>query len=80
MRDPHTVQIQTLYNHGFRQASDLAYADEALLANIPGIEADQIARIKTSALQVAAAEKKAVPTVKTGRTDAKAMATETGGA
>lgn len=35
-------QIQTLYNHGFRRAEDIADADEALLATMPGIEKEQV--------------------------------------
>jgi N utilization substance protein A len=50
-------QIQTLYNHGFRSAADVANADDALLGSLPGIEKEQITRLKDSARAVVALEK-----------------------
>jgi N utilization substance protein A len=50
-------QIQTLYNHGFRRAEDVANADVALLESLPGIEKDQVQRFKDSARSVMAIEK-----------------------
>jgi hypothetical protein len=55
-------QIQTLYNHGFRRAEDVADADETLLASMPGIEKDQVAKIieKAKAVLVQEAEEGAL--------------------
>lgn len=49
-------QIQTLYNHGFRRAEDVAEADEALLASMPGIDKDQVTKIIDKAKAVLADE------------------------
>ena len=51
-------QIQTLYNHGFRRAEDVAEADEALLASMPGIEKEQVSKIIGNAKAVLAEEAK----------------------
>ncbi|MEI6790112.1 MAG: transcription termination factor NusA [Myxococcaceae bacterium] len=46
------IQIQTLYNHGFRKAEDLVLADPELLKNLPGMKADQIESIQKNAAEV----------------------------
>lgn len=46
------IQIQTLYNHGFKKAEDLVIADPELLKNLPGMKAEQIEAIQNSARQV----------------------------
>ncbi len=46
------IQIQTLYNHGFRKAEDLANADPELLKNLPGMQADHIEAIQNNARSV----------------------------
>lgn len=46
------IQIQTLYNHGFRKAEDLAGADPELLKNLPGMQPDHIEAIQNSARNV----------------------------
>lgn len=46
------IQIQTLYNHGFRKAEDLASADPELLKNLPGMQPDHIEAIQNSARNV----------------------------
>ncbi len=50
-------QIQTLYNHGFRRAEDIANADEALLASMPGI-GDSVAALIEKAKAALAEEAK----------------------
>ena len=49
-------QIQTLYNHGFRKVEDVVNADSALLSSLPGIEPDQVSRMKESAQAIFAKE------------------------
>jgi N utilization substance protein A len=49
--------VQTLYNHGFRKASEVVEADEEMLASLPGFSADAAPRIKQSAKEVVKAEK-----------------------
>lgn len=51
-------QIQTLYNHGFRRAEDIANADEALLGSMPGVEKDQVVTFIEKAKAVLAQEAK----------------------
>jgi N utilization substance protein A len=46
------ILVQTLYNHGFRNAQDVVEADEELLASLPGFSADAVPRIRDSATQV----------------------------
>jgi N utilization substance protein A len=46
------IQIQTLYNHGFRRAEDLANADPELLKSLPGMQPDHIEAIQNSARSV----------------------------
>jgi N utilization substance protein A len=49
-------QIQTLYNHGFRRAEDVASADENLLGSMPGIEKEQVVNLIEKAKAVLAEE------------------------
>ncbi len=51
------LQIQTLYNHGFKRAEDVAKADPELLKGLPGMREDQIAAIQESARGVMAEER-----------------------
>ena len=43
------IQIQTLYNHGFKKAEDLVHADPELLKSLPGMKIDQIETLQNSA-------------------------------
>lgn len=51
------IQIQTLYNHGFRKAEDLVSADPELLKNLPGMQADHIEMIQNSARSIVQKDK-----------------------
>lgn len=51
-------QIQTLYNHGFRRSEDIANADEALLASMPGIDKENVHTIIERAKAVLVEEAK----------------------
>lgn len=46
------IQIQTLYNHGFRKAEDIAHADPELLSSLPGMEPGQIVNLQNIAKQL----------------------------
>lgn len=54
------IQIQTLYNHGFRKAEDLVNADPELLKSLPGMQPDHIAAIQNSAKGVMHQDKQPV--------------------
>jgi len=45
-------QIQTLYNHGIRNASGVASAQDAFLESLPGLEKDMVEVIKTRAKEI----------------------------
>ena len=49
--------IQTLYNHGFRSASDVQHEDPEYLATLPGFSPEAVARIQASASRVVEIEK-----------------------
>ncbi|MES2504987.1 MAG: transcription termination factor NusA [Myxococcota bacterium] len=51
------LQIQTLYNHGFRKAEDIAGADPELLKGLPGMQENLIEMIQKSAGSIMAEEK-----------------------
>ncbi|MBL4818027.1 MAG: transcription termination/antitermination protein NusA [Deltaproteobacteria bacterium] len=51
------IQIQTLYNHGFRKAEDVATAEVELLKSLPGIQEEEIEALQESAKTVMAQEK-----------------------
>jgi len=48
--------IQTLYNHGFRAASDVVEVDDDFLASLPGFSEEAVGRVKGSAQTVVEAE------------------------
>jgi transcription termination/antitermination protein NusA len=50
------IIVQTLYNHGFRKASDVVDAEEEYLASLPGFSPDAVPRIKAAAKEVVRAE------------------------
>ncbi|MBN4077396.1 transcription termination/antitermination protein NusA [Sulfobacillus acidophilus] len=45
-------QVQILYNHGFRSASDIIAASDEVLQSIPGLEQEQLLSIKDNAKKV----------------------------
>ncbi len=51
--------VQTLYNHGIRSAQQLLEADRSFLAQFPGVTDETMAKILSSAAQVAEEEKAA---------------------
>ncbi len=50
-------QIQTLYNHGFRRAENVALAEDGFLESLPSIEKEQAERIRENAKGVVELER-----------------------
>lgn len=66
--------VQTLYNHGFRNARDIVESEPEFLAQLPGIEADSVEKLQMAAVKVLDAEaEEAVEQKEHARDDARQL-------